>query len=294
MSMLTINTKSKKSSARAGILQLKHGSVRTPFFTPIATKGAVKTIDAGDLERLGAEIILSNTYHLMLRPGVEILRTAGGLHGFMGWKKPILTDSGGFQVLSLSKFRKVDEDGVGFADPVDGSRHLLTPEKSMEVQEAIGSDIAMILDDLIDYPATLREASLALERTSRWAKRATEWFGKNASDGRKLFGIVQGSTFGDLRRRAAEKMIEIGFDGYAHGGLSVGEPREQSYELTSIVNEILPEENEAVIGEFLKSHKDAKTIPITFQHGLPLRHGHQLLPEANGVDGFYYAVLEKS
>ena len=242
MSMLTINTKSKKSSARAGILQLKHGSVRTPFFTPIATKGAVKTIDAGDLERLGAEIILSNTYHLMLRPGVEILRTAGGLHGFMGWKKPILTDSGGFQVLSLSKFRKVDEEGVGFADPVDGSRHLLTPEKSMEVQEAIGSDIAMILDDLIDYPATREQAASALERTHRWAERAKKWFSGNATEGRQLFGIVQGSTFEDLRRKAAEGMVAIGFDGYAHGGLSVGEPREESYELTSMVNEILPED----------------------------------------------------
>lgn len=238
--MFQIEKTSKKSKARTGELKTTHGVIKTPFFMPIATKGAVKTIDAGDLERLGAQIILSNTYHLMLRPGVEILREAGGLHGFMGWEKPILTDSGGYQVLSLSKFRKVDEEGVGFADPVDGSRHLLTPERSMEVQEAIGSDIAMILDDLIEYPATHAQATVALERTMRWARRAKEWFSGSATSGRKLFGIVQGSTFDDLRRRAASELVEIGFDGYAHGGLSVGEPREQSYELTSLVNEILP------------------------------------------------------
>lgn len=232
----SIQKVSTKSEARTGLLLTAHGEVPTPAFMPIATKGAVKTIGSDDLKRLGADIVLSNTYHLMLRPGEELLTSVGGLHKFMGWSGPILTDSGGYQVLSLAKMRKVVEDGVLFQSPIDGARHLLSPEKSMDVQSAIGSDIAMILDELIDYPADCVIAKAALDRTIRWAERAK----KHGVKG-QLFGIVQGSTYADLRRESAERLVEIGFDGYAHGGLSVGESREESCKLTSIVNNLLPQ-----------------------------------------------------
>ena len=240
--MFAIGIASKKSAARSGTLTLSHGVVETPCFMPIATKGAVKTIDVPDLEAAGAQIILSNTYHLMLRPGVETLAAMGGLHGLMGWQKPILTDSGGYQVLSLAAMRKVTDEGVVFRSHIDGSAHLLTPEKSQEVQQAIGSDIAMILDDLVDYPATEQQAAAALERTLGWAKRQRVWWDANEKGSRKMFGIVQGSTYANLRKRSAEELIKIGFDGYAHGGLSVGEPRQESYALTELVNDMLPQD----------------------------------------------------
>ncbi|MEK7073682.1 MAG: tRNA guanosine(34) transglycosylase Tgt [Patescibacteria group bacterium] len=240
--MFAVGTTSKNSAARTGTLTLGHGVVETPCFMTIATKGAVKTIDVPDLNAAGAEIILSNTYHLMLRPGVETLTAMGGLHAFMGWQKPILTDSGGYQVLSLASMRKVSDDGVVFRSHIDGSTHLLTPEKSQEVQQAIGSDIAMILDDLVDFPVTEQQAAAALERTLGWAKRQRMWWDANKKDSRKMFGIVQGSIFPNLRHRSAEELIKIGFDGYAHGGLSVGEPRAESYALTELVNNILPQD----------------------------------------------------
>ncbi len=238
--MFAVSRTSKKSAARVGTLTLGHGVVATPCFMPIATKGAVKTIDVPDLDAIGAEIILSNTYHLMLRPGMETLRAMGGLHGLMGWTKPILTDSGGYQVLSLAAMRTVADEGVTFRSHIDGSGHLLTPERSQEVQQAIGSDIAMILDDLADFPVTEAAAHAALERTLAWAQRQKIWWQEHERGPRKLFGIVQGSTFAPLRKRAAEELVQIGFDGYAHGGLSVGEPREISYALTELVNNILP------------------------------------------------------
>lgn len=240
--MFSLKQTSKKSAARLGTMQTPHGDIQSPYFMPIATKGAVKTISTQDLEGTGASIVLSNTYHLMLRPGTEILKQAGGLHGFMGWNKPILTDSGGYQVLSLAHMRKVSDDGVVFRSHIDGSKHFLTPERSQEVQEAIGSDMAMILDDLVDYPVTHLAARTALERTTRWAKQQRTWFLENATKGRQLWGIVQGSTFADLRKEAVAGLLDIGFDGYAHGGLSVGEERAVSYELTQMVNEILPQD----------------------------------------------------
>lgn len=240
--MFAVGTASKHSAARTGTLTLAHGVVETPCFMTIATKGAVKTIDVPDLDAAGSQIILSNTYHLMLRPGVETLRAMGGLHGLMGWHKPILTDSGGYQVLSLAAMRKVSDDGVVFRSHIDGSPQLLTPETSQEVQQAIGSDVAMILDDLVDYPVTEQQAAAALERTLGWARRQRAWWDANEKGPRKMFGIVQGSTFPNLRRRSAEELIKIGFDGYAHGGLSVGEPREESYALTELVNGILPQD----------------------------------------------------
>lgn len=231
---------SEKSRARLGKVATPHGEILSPYFMPIATKGAVKTISTDDLEGTGAAVVLSNTYHLMLRPGEEILKAAGGLHGLMGWKKPILTDSGGYQVLSLAAMRKVSDEGVAFRSHIDGSLWRLTPERSQIVQETIDSDIAMILDDLVDYPVTKERVEESVRRTTAWAKIQRAWFGANATPGRELWGIVQGSTNPELRRRAAEEIVAIGFDGYAHGGLSVGEERGESYELTSLVNEILP------------------------------------------------------
>lgn len=223
-------------------MRTPHGEVPSPWFMPIATKGAVKTVSTGDVEATRADIILSNTYHLMLRPGEEVLKAMGGLHGMMDWKKPILTDSGGYQVLSLAAMRKVGDEGVAFRSHIDGSRHLLTPERSQEVQEAIGSDVAMILDDLLDYPIERSRVELSVRRTEAWAKRQLEWFRKNATEGRQIWGIVQGSTDPELRRRAAEGMVALDFDGYSHGGLSVGEDRGLTNELVSLVNGILPQE----------------------------------------------------
>lgn len=238
--MFELNKTSEASGARLGILHTSHGESATPFFMPIATKGAVKTIGTDDLEVLGAEIILSNTYHLMLRPGEEVLKAAGGLHGLMNWKKPILTDSGGYQVLSLAARRTVSDEGVAFRSHIDGSKHLLTPERSQEVQEAIGSDVAMILDDLVDFPVRRERVDESVRRTTAWAKRQKEWFAEKATHGRELWGIVQGSTDAELRKRAAEEIVALDFAGYAHGGLSVGEERAETYELVSMVNEILP------------------------------------------------------
>ena len=209
---------------------------------PIATKGAVKTLSAQDVRDCGASIILSNTYHLMLRPGVEVLQAAGGLHGLMNWPKPILTDSGGYQVLSLASMRRVTDAGVQFRSHIDGRIEMLSPERSQEVQAAINSDIAMILDDLVDFPVSSERAEEAVRRTTEWAKRQRKWFLENSTAGRIQWGIVHGSTYPKLRERAAREIVAVDFDGYAHGGLSVGEERSQSYELVSLVNEILPSE----------------------------------------------------
>lgn len=239
--MFELLKKSSKSEARLGVMVTSHGEVPSPWFMPIATKGAVKTISTDDVESTSASIILSNTYHLMLRPGEEVLKAAGGLHGLMDWKKPILTDSGGYQVLSLAAMRKVADEGVTFRSHIDGSSYKLTPERSQEVQEAIGSDVAMILDDLLDYPVTRDRIEESVARTTSWAKRQLDWFRANASSGRQIWGIVQGSTDPELRRRAAEELVALDFDGYSHGGLSVGEDRGITNELVSLVNGILPQ-----------------------------------------------------
>jgi len=206
---------------------------------PIATKGAVKTLSSGDMkELLGAQILLSNTYHLMLRPGMEQMKDLGGLHKLMGWEGPILTDSGGYQVFSLSKMNKTTEEGVRFQSHIDGAYVDLTPEKSMQMQDAIGSDIIMQFDDVAAGDSTRERYEDAMERSLRWAKRSKEAF--NASGGRQLFGIVQGGTHEDLRERSAEGLMDIGFDGYAIGGLSVGEKREDAYRIVSAITEKLP------------------------------------------------------
>ncbi|MFA5129641.1 MAG: tRNA guanosine(34) transglycosylase Tgt [Patescibacteria group bacterium] len=232
------------STIRKGTITTPHGDLSTPFFMPIATRAAVKTLSAVDMEKLGTPIVLSNTFHLMLRPGMEVMKAMGGLHAFMGWNGAILTDSGGYQVFSLADRRKVTEEGVAFQSPIDGSKHLLTPESSIEIQLALGSDIVMCFDEVIALPADQAATRSAVERTERWAKRCKETFeskiDSSINPGAQLFGIIQGGTDHDLRKQSAEGMLKIGFDGYAIGGLSVGEPFEQSLEVLDRLMPLLP------------------------------------------------------
>lgn len=222
-----------------------HGPVDTPFFMPVGTQGAVKALRNEALEELGAQIILGNTYHLYLRPGHELIRKFGGLHKFMSWNRAILTDSGGYQVFSLSELRKITDEGVRFRSHLDGSEHLLTPEKAAEVQLALGSDVAMVLDQCIETPSPREMAESALNRTTAWAKRARNYFHEREHRNGELpqwqFGIVQGATFADLRRESARQLLEIDFPGYAVGGLAVGEPHEVTCEMTAEVTALLPE-----------------------------------------------------
>jgi queuine tRNA-ribosyltransferase len=238
-------TKIDSTGARRGKLTTPHGSVETPFFMPVGTAATVKGLTQGALEELGAEIILANTYHLYLRPGHEVVRRLGGLHQFMAWPRAILTDSGGFQVFSLSELRKITDEGVRFRSHLDGSEHLLTPEKAAEIQLALGSDIAMVLDECIETPAPRGAAESAVARTTAWAKRARDYFLERTTRNGDLeqwqFGIVQGATFADLRRQSARQLLEIDFPGYAVGGLAVGEPHETTCEMTGVATAELPQ-----------------------------------------------------
>jgi queuine tRNA-ribosyltransferase len=220
--------------------------IETPAFMPVGTAATVKGMTQDALEALGARIILANTYHLYLRPGHELIRKLGGLHSFMSWSDSILTDSGGYQVFSLSALRKITDEGVRFRSHLDGSEHLLTPEKAVEIQSALGSDIAMVLDECIETPAPRNIAEAALKRTTLWAQRARKYFLVNAQGTGELlqwqFGIVQGATFPDLRRESAKQLLEIDFPGYAVGGLAVGEPHEVTCEMTAEVATLLPTE----------------------------------------------------
>jgi queuine tRNA-ribosyltransferase len=213
----------RDGAARCGRLVLRHGAVETPAFMPVGTYGTVKAMTPEELEGLGAEIVLGNTFHLMLRPGPRIVAAHGGLHGFMHWQRPILTDSGGFQVWSLSKLRRITEEGVRFRSPIDGSEVRLTPEDSMDVQRALASDIAMVLDDCTAYPASQAEARASMERSMRWARRSRDHYLREGAPG-VLFGIVQGGMYDDLRRESLEALAPLDFAGLAIGGLAVGEP----------------------------------------------------------------------
>jgi queuine tRNA-ribosyltransferase len=233
----------KESKARLGKLSTARGEINTPCFMPVGTQGTVKTLSVQDLNDCGAEIVLSNAYHLFLRPGMKVIKKAGGLHSFMGWNKPILTDSGGYQIFSLALLRKVSEKGVEFQSHIDGFRHLLTPEDVVQIQKDLGSDITMPLDDCVHYPCEKDYARIALERTIDWAKRSKNTHsGTSTVERGLLFGIVQGATYEDLRKECSFRLIEIGFDGYALGGLSVGEPKNLMYNMTSIVLDLLPVE----------------------------------------------------
>ncbi len=226
------------SSARLGKFTTPHGEVNTPVFMPVGTQATVKTLSPEDLESIGAEIILSNTYHLFLRPGHELIKEFGGVQKFMGWNRPVLTDSGGFQVFSLKELRKITEEGVTFQSPIDGgAKHLITPEYAVEIQEALGADIIMAFDECTPYPATRDYAQESLDRTLRWAKRCRA---AKKDRGQALFGIIQGGMYPDLRKHSAEALVDVGFDGYALGGLSVGETKPMMYEMIEASMPALP------------------------------------------------------
>ncbi len=229
-------------AARTGLISMKRGDIRTPAFMPVGTAATVKAMKPADVRSAGADIILGNTYHLMLRPGAERVARLGGLHRFMGWERPILTDSGGYQVMSLSELTKRSEEGVAFASHLDGTRHLITPERSTEIQRLLGSDIVMAFDELVPTTSTLDEQAAAMERSMRWAARSRDAFlgGGPHAEAAAQFGIQQGALDEDLRRSSAEKLIDIGFDGYAVGGLAVGEGQAEMFRVLDFAAPMLP------------------------------------------------------
>lgn len=229
----------KQTGARLGIVHTPHGSFETPAFMPVGTQATVKTMSPEELKEMGAGIILGNTYHLWLRPGNDIIKEAGGLHKFMNWDRPILTDSGGFQVFSLSEFRKIEEEGVHFRHHLNGSKLFLTPEKAMEIQNDLGSDIMMAFDECPPYPATYEYMKASVERTSRWAERCLKAHARPEDQG--LFGIVQGGEFEELRKQSAKDLVSLDFPGYAIGGLSVGEPKDVMNRALEFTTPLLPE-----------------------------------------------------
>lgn len=238
--------KTTEGKARAGVITTDHGEIQTPIFMPVGTVASVKTVHQRELrEDIKAQIILGNTYHLYLRPGVEVMEAAGGLHQFMNWQKPILTDSGGFQVFSLADSRKITEEGTKFKSHIDGSYHFISPEISMEIQRKIGADIFMAFDECTPYPCEYHQAKKSMEMTHRWLKRCMDWCEENPpiyGHQQYLFPIVQGSTYSDLRKISAEVISEADCAGNAIGGLSVGEPEEEMYRITDEVTDILPKE----------------------------------------------------
>lgn len=238
--------KTTEGKARAGVITTDHGEIQTPIFMPVGTVASVKTVHQRELrEDIKAQIILGNTYHLYLRPGMEVMEAAGGLHQFMNWQKPILTDSGGFQVFSLADSRKITEEGARFKSHIDGSFHFISPEISMEIQRKIGADIFMAFDECTPYPCEYHQAKKSMEMTHRWLKRCMDWCEENPpiyGHQQYLFPIVQGSTYSDLRKISAEVISEADCAGNAIGGLSVGEPEEEMYRITDEVTDILPKE----------------------------------------------------
>ena len=230
--------KDSRTKARRGRVNTPHGPIETPVFMPVGTAGTVKAMKPEEVRDMGAQIILGNTYHLYLRPGHEVVKAAGGLHKFMNWERAILTDSGGFQVFSLGAMRKISEEGVEFRSHIDGSKHMLSPEKSMEIQNALGSDIMMAFDECAPYPADRNYVKNSLERTTRWLKRCKEYH-KNTEQ-QSLFGIMQGGMYKDLRKQSAEEIVDLDLPGYAIGGLSVGEPKEIMYEVMDDCVDYLP------------------------------------------------------
>ncbi len=236
---MQFNLISTDNKARRGQITFKRGTIQTPAFMPVGTYGTVKGMTPEEVEATGAEIILGNTFHLMLRPGTEIINLHGDLHDFMNWHKPILTDSGGFQVFSLGDMRKITEEGVHFRSPLNGSKVFIGPEESMQVQRQLGSDIVMIFDECTPYPATEKEANDSMQLSLRWAKRSKDAHGNNSN---ALFGIVQGGMYPALREESLKGLLEIGFDGYALGGLSVGEPKDEMHFILDNTTPLLPQD----------------------------------------------------
>ncbi len=241
----TLEKADSNSSARAGVLKTDHGEIKTPVFMPVGTQATVKTIEQRTLADLGARIILGNTYHLYLRPGDDVIKYFDGLHKFMNWGGALLTDSGGYQVFSLKDIRKINENGVEFKSHIDGSSHFFTPQSVIESQRILGSDIMMVLDECVPYPSEKKYTADSLKLSLKWAKECKDYWlahGQMWEHSQMLFGIGQGGMFADLRREYIEGMLDIGFDGYAIGGLSVGEPHEKMYELTELSTELLPKD----------------------------------------------------
>jgi len=238
----SFSLKASDGRARTGAITTPRGVIRTPAFMPVGTAGTVKAMFPEDVAATGADIILGNTYHLMLRPGAERIARLGGLHKFMHWDKPILTDSGGYQVMSLSKLRRITEQGVTFQSHLDGANVVLTPERAIEVQCLLGSDIQMVLDECTPFPATRNEAKASLDLSMRWAARSKAAFEQMSAPGQALFGIVQGSVYPELREESAHALIDIGFPGYAVGGLAVGEGQEAMFDMVEITTAFLPED----------------------------------------------------
>jgi queuine tRNA-ribosyltransferase len=233
----------EENKARAGILKTDHGEIPTPVFMPVGTQGSVKALEQRELTELGARIILGNTYHLYLRPGMEIINRFAGLHDFMNWDGAILTDSGGYQVFSLKDIRKISEEGVEFSSHIDGSKHFFSPERVMKIQRVLGSDICMVLDECVPYPSDKKYVAKSIELSLRWAERSAAAFGKSShlyGHRQMLFGIGQGGMYEDLRQEYIRRMVDIGFDGYAIGGLSVGEPAEIMYRITDVCTDLMP------------------------------------------------------
>jgi queuine tRNA-ribosyltransferase len=229
----------KQTGARLGKLHTPHGVINTPVFMPVGTQASVKAMSPLELNEIGSEIILSNTYHLHMRPGEKLIEKAGGLHKFMNWNKPILTDSGGFQVFSLAEFRNIKEEGVTFKSHIDGSKHFISPEKAIEIQNALGSDIIMAFDECLPHPCEYDYAKKSLHRTIRWAERCLETH-KN-TDNQALFGIIQGGMYKDLREESVREMVKLDFPSYSIGGLSIGEPKPLMYEVLDWTTHLLPE-----------------------------------------------------
>lgn len=243
MSFYTLLKKDPRTKARRGIVHTAHGDIQAPFFMPVGTRATVKTLSQEDLHAIGAQVELSNTYHLFLRPGLEIIGAAGGLHNFMSWQKPILTDSGGYQIFSLTDWRKLTDDGVEFRSHIDGNKHFLTPERVMDIQTVLGSDMVMPLDECSPYPCKKEDAAAAVKRTTEWMKRTKDHFHKTGmhAKGQRLFCIVQGSSYRDLREQSAKELIAVDTDGCAIGGVSVGEPVKEMFEVLGWTVDMLPE-----------------------------------------------------
>ena len=241
--MFELTATDRNTRARRGRLKTAHGTIETPAFMPVGTQGSVKAVSPQELREVKAQIILGNTYHLFVRPGLEVIRHCGGLHRFMNWDGPILTDSGGYQIFSLAKVRKIAEEGVSFQNHLDGTPTFISPEIAMEIQATLGSDIAMVLDECPPWPCKYDYAARSLEMTTRWAKRCKEWSEENAQRLTKqmVFGIVQGGTFEDLRRSSAQALTAMDFDGYAIGGVSVGEPEAEMMQAVESSEPHLPE-----------------------------------------------------
>ncbi|MDD4695632.1 MAG: tRNA guanosine(34) transglycosylase Tgt [Patescibacteria group bacterium] len=296
--MFKVFKESKKSCARAGVLKTKSGDIKTPFFMPIATRGVIKSISFLDIKNLNPEIILSNTYHLYLKPGLKVIKKASGLHGFMNCNLPILTDSGGFQVFSLSKIRKISDKGVEFQSTYDGSKHFFTPEKVMKIQSILNSDIQMVLDVCIDSKSSRLEIEKALDLTTFWAKKCKS--AKIKLDTKKknlLFGIIQGGLHKDLRKKSLDELLKIGFDGYAIGGLAVGETNDEMYDILDYIVKDIPHEKPRYlmgvgypenIVNAIKSGVDMFDCVIPTREA---RHGRLYIRLNNNFDAKFYKTI---